>query len=380
MRPPRKSASLALGAVAVLAVVSAARSPQVPRGGAPPGDGYRIVAGPQHLRFPRDHAAHPACRTEWWYYTGRLAAEGRRFGFELTFFRQGLDPAWRSSRSAWAPREILLAHFALTDETGRRFRWSERAERAALGIAGADTSRYRVWIDDWSAALGPDGRTHRLRARAGDFAIALDLEPLRPPVAHGAGGLSRKGPAPGEASCYYSLTRLATRGTLTSAGRTWEVAGLTWMDHEYGTYPASTSRAGWDWFGLRLDDGRDLMLYRLRRTRGGTEPASSGTLVDRRGAPRHLRLAEWTLAETARWRSPGTGGDYPAAWRLRVPGAGLDLTVRPTVADQELVTSGTTGVAYWEGSVLVAGTAHGRPVRGDGYVELTGYAGALPGY
>jgi len=376
MRAGRAIAAVILTALAVLGATTRSVFPRA--GSAPPLllDGYRVVSAPRILRFPRDHAAHPAYRTEWWYYTGRLAAGGHRFGYELTFFRQGMDTSWRASRSAWAPREIVLAHFAITDETGRRFRWTERAERSALGIAGADTSRYRVWIGDWSAALAADGRTHRLRAHDGDLAVALDLVPLRPPVVHGLGGVSRKGPAPEEASCYVSITRLASHGELDIGGRRYEVAGTSWMDHEFGTYPSRSRRTGWDWFGLRLDDGRDLMLYRLRLAGGGTEPASSGTLVGPGGAALHLPLSAWTLEETARWRSPGSGALYPSGWRLRVPGEGIDLTVRPTVADQELITSGSTGVTYWEGSARVEGTSGGRPVRGEGYVELTGYAGA----
>ncbi len=345
-----------------------------------PGDGYRRAVAPYTFRFPRDHASHPEYRTEWFYYTGRVAAGERRFGYELTFFRVGLDPAWRRSRSAWAPRSILLAHFALTDETRGRFRWSQLAERPALGIAGADSSRYHVWVDGWSAGLEPDGRTHRLIARAGGFAVDLVLLPSRPPVVHGSGGISLKAAGGGHASHYYSITRLATRGLLTLDGRTFGVSGVSWFDHEFGTNQLAPEQTGWDWFGLRLGDGRDLMLYRLRLRGGGAEPASSGTLVEPDGRVRHLPLAAWSLEETARWRSPESGGDYPAGWRLRVPGAGLDLSVRPTVPDQELITSGGTGVTYWEGSVVVAGTSRGLPVRGDGYVELTGYAGRPPGF
>jgi predicted secreted hydrolase len=342
-------------------------------------DGYLLAVAPYRFRFPRDHASHPEYRTEWWYYTGRVAAEERRFGYELTFFRVGLDAAWRRSPSAWAPRDLLLAHLAVTDESRGRFRWSERAQRPALGLAGADTSRYHVWADDWSAALAPDGSTHQLQARTEGIALDLALAPLRPPVVHGKGGISVKAAGEGHATHYYSITRLATRGTLVVDGRSFPVTGVSWMDHEFGTHQLAPGQTGWDWFGLRLDDGRDLMLYRLRLKDGGVEPSSSGTLVERDGSAHSLPLDTWTLEETARWTSPQSGGHYPAGWHLRIPGAALDLAVRPTVPEQELITGGGTGVTYWEGSVIVAGTSRGRPVRGEGYVELTGYAGGPPG-
>ncbi len=375
MSPGRRLALALLGAAILAPPQAASRS-------APPPwrEGYRLAVAPYRFRFPRDHASHPAYRVEWWYSTGRVAAGERRFGYELTFFRVGMAAAWRASRSAWAPRDVLLAHLAITDESRGRFRWTELAQRPALGLAGADSTRYHVWVDGWSARLDADGRTQRLVARARGLALDLALVPLRPPVVHGVGGISVKGPGEGHASHYYSFTRLATQGTLTLDGRSFPVSGVSWMDHEFGTSQLAPGQAGWDWFGLRLGDGRDLMLYRLRLRGGGIEPASSGTLVEPDGQVRHLALADWSLEETARWRSPASGGVYPAGWRLRIPGAGLDLTVRPTVPDQELVTGGSTGVTYWEGSVLVQGISRGRAVAGDGYVELTGYAGRPPGF
>ena len=355
--------------------------------GAGPGDpayrdGYRLALPPYVFQFPRDHAAHPEYRTEWWYYTGHLKGAGGEFGYQITFFRVALDTAWRANRSAWAPRELVIAHAALTDAGGRRFQFDERIARPALGMAGADTARYRVWIDDWSASLSPDGRMHALRAvlrgapgPGDDVVIELELDPGKPPVVHGARGVSQKASGHGNASHYYSLTRMPTRGRVITGGRDQRVTGDSWMDHEFGSSQLGPDQVGWDWFSLQLNDGRDLMLYRLRLTDGGTEPLSSGTLVERDGRTRGLTLAEFELAPLSVWKSSRTGGTYPARWRLRVPSAGIDLILDPRVADQELVTRTTGGIAYWEGAVKAAGTSRGQRVTGRGYVELTGYAG-----
>jgi len=343
-------------------------------------DGFRLALAPYTYEFPRDNAAHPEYAVEWWYYTGHLERGPRRFGYELTFFRvavAALDGPG-DARSAWRTRDVVFAHLALTDESARRFRHGERVSRAALGMAGADTARYRVWLGDWSAGLAPDGRTHRLDAAAEDFGLALELTPEKPPAIHGEGGVSRKSAGEGNASHYYSLTRLATRGRLMVGGDTLAVTGSSWMDHEYGSGRLAGTHAGWDWWSVQLDDGRELMLYRLRLADGSPEPLSAGTLIGRDGRTRHLRLAEFEAVATGSWRSPGTGGRYPSGWRLRVPDEGLDLALTPTLVDQELVARTMGGIAYWEGSCTVRGTSRGARVGGRAYVELTGYAGPPP--
>uniref|UniRef100_A0A832I3P1 Carotenoid 1,2-hydratase n=1 Tax=Eiseniibacteriota bacterium TaxID=2212470 RepID=A0A832I3P1_UNCEI len=380
-RPPH-GAARARAARFVAAALGVALAAAPAPAAAPPRNelGYRLAVPPWRFEFPRDHAAHPEFQTEWWYYTGHLRAGGRWFGFELTFFRVGLDPARRASRSAWAPHTLHFAHAALTDERGRRFRFDERAARPALGMAGADSARLRAWIGDWSAELLPDGRTHRLRAPARDFALALDLAPLKPPAAHGADGVSQKSAGEGRASHYYSLTRLAARGTVTVDGVEHAVEGTAWMDHEFGSSQLAPDLVGWDWFAVQLEDGRELMLYRLRREDGSDEPHSSGTLVARDGRATHLPREAFSIEATGAWTSPHSGATYPSGWRLRVPRAGLDLALEPTLADQELRTGGPAGVTYWEGAVRVTGAAAGAPARGRGYVELTGYAGRAPGF
>jgi predicted secreted hydrolase len=235
-----------------------------------------------------------------------------------------------------------------------------------------------VWIHDWSAGLLPDQRTHQLRASAPKFAIDLKLDPAKPPVIHGHGGVSQKAAGRGRASHYYSLTRLETQGTLTLDGERLPVTGLSWMDHEFGSNQLTEQQTGWDWFSLQLDNRRELMLYRLRLKDGSIEPLSSGTLVQADGTWKHLPLSTFQIQSGKTLKSPKTGATYPAEWRVQVPTENLDLQITPTLPDQELVTESSGGVRYWEGSVRVTGKDHGKPVGGVGYVELTGYTREVP--
>ncbi|MGV3723407.1 MAG: lipocalin-like domain-containing protein [Actinomycetota bacterium] len=334
---------------------------------------FKKAVPPYRFQFPRDHAAHPEYQTEWWYYTGHLESGTRRFGYELTFFQVGINPWRKSSKSAWALHTVYFAHFTVTDENNRKFQFTEEITRPALGMAGADTDRYRVWLHDWSASLLSDNRTHHLVAGAPEFAIDLNLEPLKPPVVHGRDGVSQKSAGVGRASHYYSLTRMGTRGTLRLNGEELPVTGVSWMDHEFGSNQLSAEQAGWDWFSLQLDDGRELMLYRLRLKNGGVEPLSSGTLVAKDGTWKHLPLSAFEINATGQWKSPKSGAVYPQGWTVRVPSEGINLTLEATVADQELVPEGVAAVRYWEGSVRVTGSA-----TGVGYAELTGYSKAIP--
>jgi predicted secreted hydrolase len=340
--------------------------------------GFRLAIPPREFAFPRDHASHPEFRVEWWYYTGHLGAPERSLGYELTFFRVGLSRAPRVNGSKWAARDAMFAHLALTDETRSRFRSDEAASRAALGLAGADTTRYHTWLHDWSAELERDNRTHRLRARTADFGIALELSPEKPPVIHGENGVSQKSAGAGNASHYYSMTRLTTRGRVFDGNDSLEVTGLSWMDHEFGSAGLSSGQIGWDWFSVQLDDGRELMLYRLRLKNGRTEPLSSGTLVQKDGTTRHLALRDFRISSSRRWLSPETGAEYPSGWRIEVPSERLSLDITPTVKGQELVSRTMGGVVYWEGSCKVRGRSHGAAIAGLSYVELTGYTGTPP--
>jgi predicted secreted hydrolase len=322
--------------------------------------------------FPRDHYSHDDFRTEWWYYTGHLrAAGGGEYGYQVTFFRSGVAET-RSNPSRWAAKNVYLAHFAISDIPRATFRYFERVSRAGLGQAGASDREFHVWIGDWEAT--GDGTAQRLRAKEGEFAVDLMLASEKPPVIHGENGISRKGEGRGHASHYYSLTRLRTEGTLTVRGKTSPVSGLSWMDHEFGSTQLYPDQVGWDWFGLQLDDGTELMLYLIRKATGRPDPYSAGTFVEAQGRTVRLRQADFTAEVLDRWKSPRGKGIYPMKWRLRVPPIGLDLLVTPAFPDQELDTAKSTRVIYWEGAAFAEGTIRGRPARGRGYVEMTGYA------
>lgn len=339
-------------------------------GGEDPG-GFARATAPRAFRFPDDHGPHPEFRHEWWYFTGNLRGPGgRRFGYQLTFFRFALAPDPPSRVSRWGTNQAYMAHFAVTDAQGNRFRHFERTGRGALGLAGATARPFRVWLDDWSAE-GTEASTLpiRLRALEDEASIDLVLDTARPIVPQGNRGLSRKGSAWGNASYYYSMTRLATRGSVRVDGVSFPVEGNSWLDREWGTSSLEKGQTGWDWFALQLSDGRDLMFYRLRRGDGASDPFSAGTLVLPDGSVRPISADDARIETLGTWRSPESGARYPSRWRMLLPSEGLELEVVPRIADQELRTS----IRYWEGAVGVRGTSRGEPVEGDGYVELTGY-------
>ena len=364
-------------------------------GAAPPPDpgvlpaqvhgGFAQVAAPWAFDFPRDHGPHPQFRQEWWYVTGNLdGADGERFGFELTFFRFALAPPvapatdtvsaavdeTRPAASAWRTRQVYLAHFAITDVGAQRFRYAHKLARDALGLAGAEREPLRVWIDDWTlAAQGDASADWKLAAAQQGYALELGLHPLTAPVLNGEAGLSRKSDAPGSASYYYSVPRIAVHGTLLRRGKPLAVRGLAWLDREWGSGGLGPSEAGWDWFALEFDDGTALMFYVLRARDGSRDPHSAGTWVESSGAAHGLASAAVDIDVTARWTS-ADGVRYPAGWRIRVPSLALDVAVRPVLADQELKTT----PRYFEGAVDSSGTRAGRPLGGRGYVELVGYA------
>ncbi|MBV8602904.1 MAG: carotenoid 1,2-hydratase, partial [Candidatus Eremiobacteraeota bacterium] len=313
--------------------------------------------------------------SEWWYYTGHLhTADGRRFGYELTFFRYGLRPGemrLAADESRWHGSQIYPAHFAITDERAGAFVHYERLAREALGMGYASAQTLAVGSNGWS--LRGEGGTMRLHAAVGGDGLDLVLRPQKRPAIHGHGGVSRKAACRSCASHYYSLTRLQTSGALVRGGVRYAAGGVSWMDHEFGSDELQADQAGWDWFSLQLSDGRDVMLYRLRRIDGTQTPESSGSVVERDGSVRYLPRAAFAIDAAGTWRSPHTGARYPSGWRVRIAGEGIDLTVTPALRDQELADA-QLGVAYWEGACDVAGTDRGRSVRGLAYVELTGYA------
>ena len=341
--------------------------------------GYVRALEPRPFEFPADHGPHPDFRTEWWYVTGNLTSrDGRDFGFQLTIFRSALSPRSPGTESAWGTNQAYMAHFTVTDIAARRFQAHERFARGAVGLAGATAEPLRVWLEDW-VLESPATSTFplRLAAEGDDVALHLELTRGKPLVLQGDLGLSKKGPEPGNASYYYSFTRLPAAGTLVVSADTLEVSGLAWLDREWSTSVLGEGQVGWDWFALQLEDGWDLMIYRLRRADGTAAPESAGVLVDPSGAKVALEWGVDVLMEsTGTWASGVDGAVYPSGWRIRVPSRGWDLAVEPRVRDQELDVS----FRYWEGAVSVRGAGEGgTAVGGRGYVELTGYAGEAPG-
>jgi predicted secreted hydrolase len=263
-----------------------------------------------------------------------------------------------------------MAHFALSDLQDQRFYFFEKLNREGPGIAGAVTDTLNTWNENWSVKF--DGAGMHLQARSSEIEIRFDLAPEKPPAIHGE-GISQKAEGAGHASHYYSMTRLKTTGTVIFRGVPYTVSGNSWMDHEFGTNQLAPDQVGWDWFGLQLDDGSDLMLYRMRKRDGSVDRNSSGTLVGQDRRIIHLNVESFQAVSSAQWRSPKTRVTYPLEWAITVPSEGLDLQVTPLMKDQELITTRSTGIAYWEGAVRVSGTHHGQPISGRGYLELTGY-------
>jgi predicted secreted hydrolase len=333
--------------------------------------GYARVLTSRPFEFPQDHGSHPEFRSEWWYFTGNLAgADERRFGFELTLFRFALAPDRPDRASAWGTNQVWMAHMSLTDAQADRFVTAERFSREALGLAGYQPEPFSLWLEDWSVVSeGPDFFPLRLTAGTEEGELGLTLTALKDPVSHGEDGLDRKGPEPGNASHYYSFTRLQATGDIRVGQREDRVNGLAWMDREWGTSALSRSLEGWDWFALQLSDGRDLMYYRLRSAQGESSPYSAGSLVEADGRHRALGPQDVSVAVLEYWQSPVTGVRYPVSWQLAVPEAELSLEIRPLLPQQELDLT----VRYWEGAVVVTGTGQSEGLSGRGYLELTGY-------
>jgi predicted secreted hydrolase len=337
--------------------------------------GYARAEAPRAFGFPADHGPHREFQTEWWYWTGVLdGPDARTFGYQLTFFRFSLSPSHDAPPrpSAWSATDVYLAHFTLTDEKSRTFRAFEHVSREALGLAGAEAAPFHVWVLDWEAR-GPSSADTatpiHLRAAKDDVTIDLELDQGKPLVLQGDHGLSSKGREPGNASYYYSLTRMPTRGSITTRGARFEVRGESWMDREFSTSALEPGVVGWDWLGLALSGDRELMFYRLRRADGSTDAMSGGSLVEPDGSARRLTAGEVTVTPLATWQSPRTGARYPSSIRVTVPGAGIDLRVTPLLDDQELDLS----FRYWEGAVRARGEPGSSASSGRGYLELTGY-------
>jgi len=333
---------------------------------------YRTAVPGYRFEFPRDYFDHPDFQTEWWYYTGNLkSANGRRYGFELTFFRQAVsrDPA---QAATWDVKDIYLTHLALSDLDGEKFYHSERTNRAGPGIAGVSASSARIWNGNWQIQW--DGADQKLQAIDKPFQLHLTLHPEKPPVIHGENGVSQKSEGAGHASYYISLTRLSASGQLELNGETLEVSGLAWMDHEFFTHQLEASQIGWDWLSLQLEDNTELMLFRIRRKDGSLDPFSAGTYVDAQGKSTHLRANDFILQPLAEsWTSPVTHATYPIAWKIVIPKLELELEAHTSLAAQEFAGKTKIAPSYWEGAIQLEGHRGKSPLGGVGYLEMTGY-------
>jgi predicted secreted hydrolase len=324
---------------------------------------------PAHLQFPADHGAHPERRTEWWYITGHAEQGGRMFGFQVTFFRSRV-PQTQQMQSRFAAKQLLFAHAALTDLQGARLLHDQRIARAGFGVADGAQGEARLRLRDWSLVRADEA--WRIAVPASGFALDLRCAATQPVLLQGDQGLSRKGPLPEHASYYYSQPQLAVSGTLSLQGRPFAVTGKAWMDHEWSDEYLAPEAVGWDWLGINLDDGSALTAFRLRRQDGSTL-WDGGSIRSAEGALHVARPGEMQFRPQRRWTSPLSNASYPVEWLLRTPAG--SYTVRALLDNQELDSRGSTGAIYWEGlSDLI--DSQGRRV-GRGYLEMTGYAGAL---
>lgn len=334
---------------------------------------YQMALPGYHYEFPRDHFNHPDYKTEWWYYTGNLkAADGHRFGFELTFFRQGVRRG-EPQTSDWDIQDLYLAHLALSDLSGGKFYHTERLNRAGPGLAGASLALQKVWNGNWQVQW-QNGEQH-MQAVSDDFSLNLAMISHKPRVINGKNGVSQKSAGLGHASHYISFTRLLTTGSIRLNGKSYQVEGASWMDHEFFSNRLDETETGWDWVSLQQEDNTEIMLYRLRHQDGSVDPFSSGTYVDTAGKATYLGVKDFQmqpLAET--YTSPTTHATYPIAWRITIPSLGLDFHIQTPLPSQELSVAGYASLAYWEGAITISGSRGGLPISGVGYLEMTGYA------
>ena len=337
---------------------------------------YKTAVPGYRYEFPRDHFNHEDFQTEWWYTTGNLiASDGRHYGFELTFFRQGVerDPG---KKELWDIQDLYLAHLALSDLDGGKFYHTERTNRAGPGLAGADEKHKRIWNGNWEIRW--NGEEEISKAADEKFSLSFSLRSEKPPVIHGENGVSRKAAGAGHASHYISFTRLQTKGTIEMAGKSIEVRGTSWMDHEFFTHSMEADQVGWDWLSIQLGDDTELMLYQFRRKDGSTDPFSSGTYVDAQGKSVHLTAGDFRMTPTGEtWANGVTRAKYPVAWSMEIPKLGLKLTATTRLKSQELAGGSKLAPSYWEGAIASEGTRGGTSVRGVGYLEMTGYDRAM---
>jgi predicted secreted hydrolase len=332
---------------------------------------YRTALPGYHYSFPRDHFNHPEFQTEWCYFTGNVKSPSRRFGFELTFFRQGVDRNTKTP-GPWDVSDLYLAHLALSDLDGGKFVHSERTNRSGPGIAGVSAADNRIWNGNWQVVWR--GSQMDLQAVDERFALHLTFRSIKPPVIHGENGVSQKADGLGRASHYISLTHLDTTGEIQLLGEPFQVTGTAWMDHEFFTHQLTTEQAGWDWMSIQLQDNTELMLFRIRRKDGSVDPYSAGTFVDAYGHIIHLGRDDFTLQPAGNlWTSPLTHATYPLHWKISIARLDIALDCSTLLPSQELRSSNGPVPSYWEGAVNFVGNRNGSRISGIGYLEMTGY-------
>jgi predicted secreted hydrolase len=340
------------------------------------GTDWQVAEPGWSYQFPRDHHVHDKFKTEWWYFTGNLTnTSGRRFGYEVTFFRQGVRPPAerKETTSRFIVNNLKFAHFTVTDPEGKRFLFQQKTSRGAFGEAGFGEGERLAWIDSWSLTTNKNG-SFDLAADMADAKLKLDLMPRKQPVIHGKNGISEKAEGDGHASHYYSITRLATSGELDLHDERFTVTGESWFDHEWATNQLAANQSGWNWVSAQFDEGSELMLYEMRLTNGKIDPVSSGTFVRADGRSIGLTSSDFRMTPTTFWKSEATKAKYPIGWQIAVPEEQLQFAIMPVLKNQELV---LTPLIYWEGAFDLIGTQAGKPIRGHGYLELTGYAASL---
>ena len=337
--------------------------------------GYTRANRPREFEFPKDHGAHQDFKTEWWYFTGNLTTSSdQRFGYQFTIFRSALTPTEISYSDAWATNQIFMGHFAISDIDNNTFHFFERFTRGNNRLAGVQTFPFKVWLEDWQVATTNESKNQpipdfTIESRTEDINLNLELSNLKPVVLQGELGLSQKGPQSGNASYYYSLTRLNTTGTIEIENIQYEVKGLSWLDREWSTSALGENQVGWDWFSLQLDNNIEIMYYQIRQKNDTIDPLSKGSFVFANGEYTKLNKVDLDLAITNYWQSP-LGGTYPSGWTMKIPKYDIQLNIEPIMKDQELDVS----IRYWEGAVEIDGNYQGTTISGKGYVELTGYA------
>ena len=330
------------------------------------GQEYSDVSKDYHLTFPDALYYKKDFRAQWWYFTGHLSDQtGREFGYELTFFVVNVQKKNYASR--FGVNKIFISHFALTDASGNSFHFSDNADTGAYGFAGAKDDRLNVWIDK-NALEGTAGKMH-VKASDEYKSIDLVLVPVKPFILNGENGYSRKSEeSPLIASLYFSCPRLTTEGNIRIGDRAFRVKGESWFDREISSRGLSAKQAGWDWFSIRLNDKREIMLYLLRNKDGTIDRYSSGTFIYPDGKSQHLSRDDFSISVLSFYTSEKTGARYPSKWEITVPSENLTLHLTPLMQDQEVLAYRSTGNYYWEGTCKVHGSA-----AGTAYVEMTGY-------